>query len=174
VSYIQAFTILIILVAIERVVELLVSKRNLAWSKDHGGIEFSFGHYPFMVILHSSLLIGSLVEIYISKPKLIPALAWTMFGLVMASQILRWWCVTTLGKRWNTRIVIVPNLARVISGPYKYLNHPNYVAVVIEGFALPMVGFSWITASIFTTLNIPLMIVRIRAENQALATLPAS
>jgi methyltransferase len=174
VSYIQAFTILIILVAIERVVELLVSKRNLAWSKDHGGIEFSFGHYPFMVSLHSSLLIGSLVEIYISKPKLIPVLAWTMFGLVMASQILRWWCVTTLGKRWNTRIVIVPNLARVISGPYKYLNHPNYVAVVIEGFALPMVGFSWITATIFTTLNIPLMIVRIRAENQALATLPAS
>lgn len=173
-SYILTFTILIILVAIERIVELVVSKRNLAWSREHGGIEFSFGHYPFMVILHISLLVGSLLEIYFSKPKLIPALAWTMFILVIASQILRWWCVITLGKRWNTRIVVVPNLARVTSGPYKYLDHPNYIAVVIEGFALPMVGFSWITAAIFTALNIPLLIVRIRAENQALATLPGT
>ena len=171
-TYLQAFTILIIVVGIERVVELAVSKRNLAWSKDHGGIEFSFGHYPFMVFLHTGLLVGSLVEIYISKPKLIPGLAWSMFVLVIASQILRWWCVTTLGKRWNTRIVIVPNLARITAGPYKYLVHPNYVAVVIEGFALPMVGFSWITATIFMALNIPLLVVRIRAENKALATLP--
>ena len=97
-----------------------------------------------------------------------------MFFLAVASQILRWWCVTTLGKRWNTRIVLVPNLPRITSGPYKYLNHPNYVAVVIEGIALPLVGFSWITAIIFTALNIPLLYVRIRAENQALATLPKS
>ena len=172
-TYIQAFTILIILVAIERIIELAVSKRNLAWSRENGGVEFSFGHYPFMVFLHSGLLVGSLVEIYNSKPELIPALAWTMFVLVIASQILRWWCVITLGKRWNTRIVIVPNLPRIKSGPYKYLVHPNYVAVVIEGFALPMVGFSWITATIFMALNIPLLYVRIRAENKALATLPA-
>ena len=171
-TYLQAFTILIIVVGIERVVELVVSKRNLAWSKARGGIEFSFGHYPFMVFLHTGLLVGSLVEIYISKPKLIPGLAWSMFALVIASQILRWWCVTTLGKRWNTRIIIVPNLARITTGTYKYLVHPNYVAVVIEGFALPMVGFSWITATIFMALNIPLLVVRIRAENKALATLP--
>jgi methyltransferase len=173
-TYMQAFTILIISVAIERVVELTVSKRNLAWSKDHGAIEFGFGHYPFMVILHTCLLVGSLAEIYISKPKLIPGLAWTMFVLVVASQILRWWCVITLGKRWNTRIVIVPNVPAVTSGPYKFLAHPNYIAVIVEGFALPMVGFSWITATVFTALNIPLLTVRIRAENKALATLPAS
>lgn len=173
-TYIQAVTALLILVAIERIVELAVSKRNLAWSKAHGGIEFSFGHYPFMVFLHTGLLFGALVEVHLSKPKLVPGLAWTMFVLVIASQILRWWCVTTLGKRWNTRIVIVPNLPRVTSGPYKYLSHPNYVAVVIEGFALPMVGFSWITATIFMALNIPLLIVRIRAENRALATLPSA
>lgn len=171
-TYIQAFTLLIALVAVERIVELVVSKRNLLWSKEHGGIEFSFGHYPFMVFLHTSLLVGSLAEIYISKPKYIPALAWSMFVLAFASQLLRWWCVTTLGKRWNTRIVLIPNLPRITSGPYKYLNHPNYVAVVIEGIVLPMVGFSWITATIFTVLNAPLLFVRIRAENLALATLP--
>ena len=173
-TYIQTVTALLILVAIERIVELAVSKRNLAWSKDHGGLEFSFGHYPFMVFLHTSLLIGALVEVNISKPKLMAGLAWTMFALVIVSQILRWWCVATLGKRWNTRIVIVPNLPRITSGPYKYLSHPNYVAVVVEGFALPMVGFSWVTATVFTALNIPLLIVRIRAENKALATLPTA
>jgi methyltransferase len=171
-SYTQAFTILILLVGIERIVELVVSKRNLEWSRANGGIEFSFGHYPFMVVLHIGLLFGALAEMYISQPKLIPELAWSMFVLAVASQILRWWCVLTLGKRWNTRIVLVPNLPRITAGPYKFLNHPNYVAVVIEGFALPLVGFSWITAIIFTALNIPLLYVRIRAENKALATLP--
>ena len=171
-TYIQAFTALIVVVAIERIVELVVSKRNLAWSKANGGVEFSFGHYPFMVFLHISLLVGSLVEIYISKPKFIPGLVWIALALAIASQVLRWWCVVTLGKRWNTRIVLIPNLPRITSGPYRFLSHPNYVAVVIEGFVLPMVGFAWITATIFTVLNIPLLYVRIRAENQALATLP--
>lgn len=173
-TYAQGFILLLVLVAIERIVELIVSKRNLEWSKENGGVEFSFGHYPFMVFLHTSLLIGSLVEVLISKPKFIPALAWSMLALALASQILRWWCVATLGKRWNTRIVLIPNLPRITAGPYKYLNHPNYVAVVIEGFVLPMVGFAWITATIFTLLNAPLLYVRIRAENQALATLPGS
>lgn len=171
-NYSQAFTLLIALVAVERIVELVVSKRNLAWSREHGGVEFSFGHYPFMVSLHTSFLFGALAEMYISKPRFIPTLAWTMLALSLTSQILRWWCVTTLGKRWNTRIVLVPNLPRITAGPYRFLNHPNYVAVVIEGFALPMVGFSWITATIFSALNAPLLYVRIRAENLALATLP--
>lgn len=171
-TYIAAFTLLISLVAIERVVELVVSKRNLSWSMANGGVEFSFGHYPFMVFLHTSLLVGSLAEIYISKPRYMPGLVWSALILAIASQILRWWCVLTLGKRWNTRIVLIPNLPRITSGPYKYLNHPNYVAVIVEGFVLPMVGFAWITAAIFTVLNAPLLYVRIRAENQALATLP--
>jgi len=169
-----AFTILIVLVALERVAELVVSQRNLTWSAEQGGVEYGRSHYPFMVVLHIGLLAGALIEVWVWPTEMIAWLSWLMFALVLASQALRWWCISTLGKRWNTRIVIVPGLPRVTGGPYRWLNHPNYVAVIIEGFALPMVGFAWVTAIVFTVLNIPLLAVRIREENAALATLPSS
>ena len=169
-----AFTLLILAVAVERIVELRVSQRNLQWSFARGGIEFGRSHYPFMVALHVFLLVGSLLEVWIWQKPLIAALSWAMFAVVLAAQGLRWWCIATLGKRWNTLVVIVPGLPRVTGGPYRFLSHPNYVAVVIEGIALPLVGFAWVTAVIFTVLNVPLLMVRMRVENQALATLPSS
>ena len=169
-----AFTALVALVAVERLVELLVSKRNLRWSRAHGGIEFGHSHYPFMVALHVFLLAGSVIEVWVWQRPLVPALSWAMLVLVIGSQALRWWCIATLGHRWNTLVVIVPGMPKVTSGPYRWLAHPNYVAVVIEGFALPMVGFAWVTAVAFTLLNIPLLMTRLRVENEALATLPAA
>lgn len=166
------FTILVVLVALERLVELAVSKRNLKWSKEHGGVEYGHSHYPYMVALHVFLLVGCLVEVWVWQKPLIPALSIVMLVLVVASQALRWWCIATLGKRWNTLVVIVPGMPRVTGGPYRWMSHPNYVAVVIEGIALPMVGFAWVTALIFTLLNIPLLMVRLRVENAALAKLP--
>jgi methyltransferase len=167
-----AFTVLIVLVAVERVLELVVSQRNLRWSAARGGVEYGRGHYPFMVVLHSGLLLGALIEVWVWPTPIVAWVSWTMLALVVASQALRWWCIATLGPRWNTRIVIVPGLPRVTDGPYRWLRHPNYVAVIVEGFALPMVGFAWVTAVVFTALNLPLLAVRVRAENAALATLP--
>ena len=95
-----------------------------------------------------------------------------MLVLVVASQALRWWCITTLGPRWNTRVIVVPGLSPVRSGPYRMLRHPNYVAVVVEGVALPLVHAAWITALVFTVLNAALLTARIRTEDAALATLP--
>jgi methyltransferase len=91
-----------------------------------------------------------------------------MLALVVAAQALRWWCIGTLGRQWNTRILVVPGLSRVARGPYRWLSHPNYVAVVVEGFALPLVHTAWMTALAFTVLNAALLWVRISAENQAL------
>ena len=108
------------------------------------------------------------------RPDVPAALAWSMTGLVVASQALRWWCIATLGRRWNTRVIVVPGLAPVRTGPYRVLRHPNYVAVVIEGIALPLVHAAWVTAALFTVANASLLRVRIRAEEAALATLPAS
>jgi methyltransferase len=167
-----AFTILVALVAVERLAELVVSKRNATWSMEHGGVEWGRGHYPFMVVLHSGLLVGALVEAWVRRPDVAPALAWTMTALVVGSQALRWWCITTLGPRWNTLVIVVPGLAPVTGGPYRWLKHPNYVAVVVEGAALPLVHAGWITALVFTVLNAALLTVRIRVEDQALATLP--
>jgi methyltransferase len=167
-----AFTVLVALVGVERLAELVVSKRNAAWSFARGGRESGQGHYPFMVVLHTGFLAAMLVEAWVRRPDVSPALAWSMLALVIASQALRWWCISVLGHRWNTRVIIVPGLAPVSSGPYRLLPHPNYVAVVLEGVALPLVHASWITAVVFTVANAALLTVRIRAENAALSTLP--
>ena len=132
-----AYTLLIALVAVERVAELVVSQRNLAWSRQHGGVEFGAGHYPAMVVLHTALLAGCLLEA--AHREFLPALGWPMLALVAAAQALRWWCIVTLGRQWNTRVVVVPGAGRITGGPYRFLSHPNYVAVVVEGIALPLV-----------------------------------
>lgn len=170
----QAYVLLVLVVACERLVELVVSRRNLRWSLARGGVEHGRGHFAFMVILHTGLLVGCLVEVWLVEPTPRPALAWSMLVLVLASQALRWWCIATLGPRWNTRVVVVPGLPPIVDGPYRYLRHPNYVAVVVEGVALPLVGQAWVTAVVFTVLNVALLSVRIRVEDAALATLPAA
>ena len=96
---------------LERLAELVVAKRNLAWSLPRGGRETGFGHYPFMVVLHTGLLAGCLLEVWLGHRAVLPALGWPMLVLVLASQALRWWCIRTLGPQWNTRIVVVPGPA---------------------------------------------------------------
>jgi methyltransferase len=93
-----------------------------------------------------------------------------MFAVVLLAQGLRWWCIAVLGHQWNTRVIVVPGASLVASGPYRWIRHPNYVAVVAEGIALPLVHTAWVTASLFLLLNIPLLAVRIRAEEAALDT----
>jgi methyltransferase len=163
------FTALVALVGVERLAELVVSNRNAAWSMERGGRESGRGHYPVMVVLHTGLLVGMLVEAWLVRPNVPAALAGTMLALVVASQALRWWCITTLGPRWNTRVIVVPGLPLVASGPYRVFRHPNYVAVVVEGVALPLVHAAWVTALVFTVANAALLTVRLRAENDALA-----
>ena len=163
------YALLIAAVAVERVAELVVSQRNLSWSRARGGVEFGARHYPAMVALHTGLLAGALVEAFY-RPFL-PPLGWPMLAIVVAAQGLRWWCITTLGHQWNTRVVVIPDAVRVIGGPYRFFSHPNYVAVVVEGIALPLVHTAWITAVVFTVLNAFVLRTRIGVENAALARL---
>ncbi len=165
------YLILVAAVAGERVAELVVAKRNLAWSRSNGGMEFGAGHYPAMVALHSAFLIGCIAEVVLLDRPFLPVLGWLMLAVVVAAQLLRWWCITTLGPQWNTRVVVIPGAARVTGGPYRFFSHPNYVAVIAEGFALPLVHTAWITALVFTGLNAVLLNRRIAVENEALARL---
>ena len=162
------FSLLVLAVAVERLAELLVSRRNAAWSLRQGGVETGRRHYRPMVALHTGLLAGALAEVWLRRPDFQPGLGWTMLGLVLGSQALRWWCIATLGRRWNTRVIVVPGLPLVHGGPYRWLSHPNYVAVVVEGLALPLVHSAWVTALAFTVCNAVLLWVRIRVENAAL------
>ena len=167
------FVVLVALVALERLAELVVSQRNTAWSLARGGREHGAGHYPFMVVLHAGLLAGALAEVLFSERPYVPVLAWTMLAFVLMAQALRWWCITTLGKRWSTRVVVVPGLPLVTGGPYRWLRHPNYVAVVVEVFALPLVHSAWLSALVFTLANAALLRVRIGVEDAALAAAPS-
>lgn len=163
------YTLLILAVAGERLVELVVSKRHARWALANGGREYGRGHYPYMVALHTALLAGCLAEVWLLDRPFLPWLGWPMLALVLASQALRWWCVATLGPRWNTLVIVVPGLPLVDRGPYRWLRHPNYLAVVVEGIALPLVHTAWLTALIFTLLNFAVLAVRIRVEDAALA-----
>jgi methyltransferase len=122
-----------------------------------------------MVALHVGLLIGSVLEVWLLHRPFLAWLGWPMLALVVLAQLLRWWCIRTLGPQWNTRVVVVPGQPLIHKGPYRHLDHPNYVAVVTEGFALPLVHTAWITASVFTACNALLLRTRLRVENAALA-----
>jgi methyltransferase len=166
----QTLVVVVVLaVAVERLVELVVAARHLRWARERGAVEAGQRHYPVMVAIHTALLVGALLE-----PPLLdrPFLAWLaapMVALVASAQALRWWCIRTLGPQWNTRVVVVPGLPLVRGGPYRWLRHPNYVAVVVEGLALPLVGTAWLTAVLFTVLNAAVLTTRIRCENRLLA-----
>ncbi|RBQ18978.1 hypothetical protein DP939_17485 [Spongiactinospora rosea] len=164
------YLVLILLVGAERLAELVVARRNLRWSLARGAVVSGRGHYPWMVALHTGLLVACPLEVALAGRPFAPALGWPMLALVIAAQGLRWWCVATLGRRWNTQVVVIPGLPLVTGGPYRYLRHPNYVAVAVEGAALPLVHGAWVTAVAFTALNAVLMIVRIRGEEAALTT----
>lgn len=164
------YTALVLAVAGERLAELAVALGNTRWALARGGTESGRGHYPAMVALHTALLAGCLAEAGLADRPFVPLLGWTMVAVVVAAQALRWWCIRTLGHRWNTRVIVVPGLPLVTGGPYRLLRHPNYVAVAAEGLALPLVHGAWVTALVFTVLNAALMAVRVRCEEAALAS----
>ncbi|WP_406099420.1 isoprenylcysteine carboxyl methyltransferase family protein [Streptomyces sp. NBC_01013] len=164
------YTALVLAVAGERLAELAVALRNTRWALARGGTESGRGHYPAMVALHTALLAGCLAEAGPGGRPFLPLFGWTMVAVVVAAQALRWWCIRTLGHRWNTRVIVVPGLPLVTGGPYRLLRHPNYVAVAAEGIALPLVHGAWVTALLFTVLNAGLMAVRVSCEEAALAS----
>ena len=162
------YLVLIGAVGLERLAELRLSVRHARWAFEHGGVETGRSHYPPMVALHSGLLVAAPLEVWLLSRPFLPWLGWPMLAVVLLAQGLRWWCIATLGVRWNTRVIVVPGLPLVHTGPYRWLRHPNYVAVVAEGVALPLVHTAWLTALVFTVLNAWLLTVRIRTENTAL------
>lgn len=155
-------------VGVEHIVELVVARRNAAWSIGQGGREFGRVHYPVMVGMHALLLIACVTEVGALHRPFIPWLGWPMVAIVVLSTIVRWWCVILLGKRWNPRLIVIPGAALVTSGPYRWLRHPNYAAVAAEVAALPLVHTAWLTAIAFSIANALVLTVRIRAENAVL------
>jgi methyltransferase len=167
-----AYLALLAATAAERIVELVLSTRHARAAFARGGIEYGRGHFPALVALHVGLLLGCAAEVLLAHRPFVPWLGWPMLFLVLLSQGLRYWCIATLGQQWNTRVIVVPGAGRVSQGPYRYMPHPNYVAVAVEGVALPLVYSAWITALVFTVANAVLLVgVRIPVEERALKAL---
>ena len=168
------FTVLILATGAERLWEMVVSTRNARKAFAEGGVEYGKRHFPWMVALHTGLLVGALAEVWVLDREFPGAIGWVMLVVAVACQVMRYVIIATLGDQWNTRVIVVPGRARVTRGIYRlpWLRHPNYWIVAIEGVALPLVHGAWITAVAFTVLNAILLLgFRIPTENRALERL---
>ncbi|MHB1207818.1 MAG: isoprenylcysteine carboxyl methyltransferase family protein [Rhodospirillaceae bacterium] len=154
------------LVAAERLIELVISRRHESALRARGAVEIGAGHYPFIVAVHAAWLAGLTVWALAMPPQLNPALAAAYFAL----QPLRVWVIASLGPYWTTRIISLPSAPLMRGGPYRWLRHPNYTVVVLEIAILPLALGAWPLAILFSVLNAVVLRVRIAAENQTLAS----
>ena len=169
-----AYIGLIVLTGVERLVELVISNRNARWAFARGGREYGRRHFPVMVALHVGLLGACVAEVLLLNRPFVATLGWPMLAIAVLCQFGRYGVIASLGRQWNTRVIVVPGLGRVTRGLYRlrWLRHPNYLIVAIEGMALPLVHSAWITAGVFTILNAVLLLgFRIPTENRALRAL---
>ena len=156
-------TLILALVTVQRLGELILSRYNTARLLARGAIEIAPGHYPLIVATHAAWLIALWVW---GRDQDVNLVALSAFILL---QVFRFWVLATLGPRWTTRIVVLPDAPMVTSGPYKYLSHPNYAIVAAEIALLPLAFHLYLLAFVFTVLNALLLGIRIRAEARALA-----
>jgi methyltransferase len=151
------------LVTLQRAAELVVSHYNTRRLLARGAVEVAPRHYPLVVAVHVAWLIALWV---FGRNQPVESVA-LLFYLVL--QGLRFWVMWTLGSRWTTRIIVLPEHPLVSAGPYRFLSHPNYAVVAAEIATLPLALGLPLLAALFTILNAAVLAIRIRAENRALA-----
>ena len=157
--------LLLTFVTLQRLVELAWNRRNERALRARGAIEAGAGHYPVMVALHTLWLV-TLWTMGWNRPLV---LGWV--AVYAALQLGRLWVLATLGRRWTTRVFVVPGETLVRRGPYRFVSHPNYAVVILEIFALPLAfRLQWVSV-LFGVANLALLAWRMRVENQALATI---
>lgn len=159
--------ILFVLIIIQRLFELQIAKRNEKWMKEEGGVETGKKHYKWFVLIHSLFFLSILMEATMRDNSLLP-FNYLLFALFLLTQAARIWCILSLGKFWNTKIIVLPGSTLVKKGPYKYVKHPNYIIVGIELFIIPLLFGAYITAVVFPILHILLLRIRIPYEEKAL------
>ncbi|HRE40880.1 MAG TPA: isoprenylcysteine carboxylmethyltransferase family protein [Ignavibacteria bacterium] len=166
------FIILYIFLIVQRLTELFISKRNENYLLNNGGVEFGKSHYKYIVIMHALFLISLPVDFFLSdKEFVLHTINYLFLVIFIILQFFRVYVLSTLGKFWNTRIILIPGSKRVKKGIYKIINHPNYVIVICEIFVIPMIFNLYLIAIVFTVLNAIILTVRIKEENKALKNL---
>ena len=167
------FALFYAFIVTQRVVELGIAKRNEQWILAKGAKEYGKGHYKYMVSLHVAFLTCFLLEVILLERTLSPF--WpVILTLFIVTQSLRLWAIQSLGRYWNTKVLILPDASIVKAGPYKFLRHPNYTIVVLEILLIPLMFHAFYTAVLFTILNAWMLSVRIPLEERALADMTAN
>ena len=151
-----------------RALEISVSNRHLRALRARGAYEVGAAHYPWMVALHAAFLVSCVAEVWLLHRPWRPAVATVALAVLVVALALRWWVLSTLGDRWTTRIMLPPGERLITEGPYRWLRHPNYLAVVLEIVAIPMFHSAWLTAVIFSIANLLVLRVRIGVEDRVL------
>jgi len=166
---VTAYLAFLALLAAERLYELRLARRHAAAAFARGGVEVGRRHFAVMRILHAGFLAACAAEVVLLGRPFVPALGAPMLALALAAQGLRYWAIAALGPQWNVRVIVVPGAPVVTAGPYRWIRHPNYLAVVVEGVAVPLIHSAYWTALGFSLANAALLAVRIRCEERALA-----
>ncbi|GGA61660.1 isoprenylcysteine carboxyl methyltransferase family protein [Ornithinibacillus halotolerans] len=162
--------LLILFIIGQRLVELVIAKNNEKWMKARGGVEKGATHYKWFIYLHTLFFISILLETMMKLGQQEVVFHYFYFCVFFLAQLARFWCIYSLGRFWNTKIIVLPRVALIKKGPYKYVKHPNYIIVAVELFVIPMLFGAYVTAVIFPILHIMLLRIRIPAEEKALAT----
>jgi methyltransferase len=163
-----AFTGLVVAVGAGRLIELAISQQRRRGLRARGAAPVAERHFLAMVLLHAGILVGCLVEAWLRARPPAPWLAFGALALVFGASILRWWVIATLGPHWNVRIMASTSLGVVTSGPYRFVRHPNYVAVFVELAALPLVHGAYLTATLGAVAHLWVLAQRISAEEEVL------
>jgi methyltransferase len=163
-------SLLILIIIGQRLVELIIARNNEKWMKERGGIETGNEHYKWFIYLHTLFFLSVLLETLLKIDNQEIPFNYFYFLVFVAAQLARIWCIYSLGRFWNTKIIVLPRVALIKKGPYKYVKHPNYIIVAVELFIIPMLFGAYITAIVFPILHIMLLRIRIPAEEKALST----
>lgn len=167
VKMVNWFAGVIAFVLIQRSLELIIAKKNAEYAQSLGGYELGKTHYPLLVLMHGAFFCSLIIETLLRKNYLLRPVP-VFFTVFILAQILRIWVLYSLGRMWNTRIIIIPGSKPVTWGPYRYMRHPNYLVVILEIAALPLSFGAISTAITFSVLNIVLLMVRISIEEEGL------
>jgi methyltransferase len=154
----------------ERLSELVIAKKNERWLKEKGAEEFGKGHYKYIVLVHVLFLLSFWLEATLQGVRLSPFWPIILSGFLI-TQLLRVWTILSLGRFWNTKILVVPNAKVIAKGPYRWLRHPNYVIVTLEFVLIPLLFQAYWTAIIFSLLNMIVLFIRISIEEQVLCAM---
>ncbi len=168
VSSVQAYLAFLGLLAVERGIELALSRRNSRLAFSRGAREHCRPHFRLMAAFHGAFLASCAAEVLLLRRPFPGALGAVALIGAIASQGLRYWAIATLGPRWNVKIIVVPGDEPVTAGPYRFIRHPNYLAVAVEMACVPLIHGCWLTALVFSLGNAVLLRIRIRAEEKAL------